>query len=44
VAIFTEKHYEDVLKRNKNYQNGNYVEGLRESFLQLDEELEKESG
>jgi serine/threonine protein phosphatase PrpC len=33
VAMFTESHYEDILKNNKNYKQGYYENALRESFL-----------
>jgi len=44
VAIFTQSHYEDILKRNENYKAGNYKEALRESFLQVDKEIAAEDG
>ena len=44
VALFTEKHFNDLLRKNKNYQDQKYEEGLREVFLEVDKELEKDTG
>ena len=44
VAQFTQNHFNELLLRNTNYQTTNYVEGLRETFLDVDKELEKDSG
>ena len=34
----------DILKSCKNYRDKNYEDALRESFLRVDEELEKDTG
>ena len=45
VARFTEKHYPEVLKSQKDFTSGeNILEGLRRSFLGLDEVLDCETG
>lgn len=44
VAHYTERHYCDFLRESENYKKGNYEAALKESFLKVDEELEKETG
>lgn len=44
VACYTEKHYIDYLKANESFKGGNYELALKQSFLKIDEELEKEDG
>jgi serine/threonine protein phosphatase PrpC len=44
VAYYTEKHYRDILKETEGYRCGDLPNALRQSFLKVDEELEKEGG
>jgi len=44
VACYTEKHYTDFLKETKGFKDQDLSEALRQSFLKIDEELEKEAG
>lgn len=44
VAFYTESHYRDFLKKSPGYESSNIELGLKQSFLKVDEELEKESG
>lgn len=44
VAIYVESHYQDILKNNSNWKSGNFEQALRESFLAVDDELEKQDG
>lgn len=44
VAFYTEQHYRDFLKKTPGYESNNIELGLKQSFLKVDEELEKESG
>ena len=44
VAVFCDKHYEEVLARNEKIKNESTEEWLRQSFLKVDEELKTEQG
>jgi serine/threonine protein phosphatase PrpC len=44
VAAYTEKHYQDFLKNSEGFKNNNLELALKQSFLKVDEELEKETG
>ena len=44
VATYTEQHYRDFLKDTEAYKIGDLPNALRQSFLKVDEELEKETG
>ena len=44
VAQFVKKHFADELKKNKNYQKGNYKAALTETFLRMDEMCLEPSG
>lgn len=44
VAIYTEQHFTDYLKNNESYKAEKFDVALKESFLKVDEELEKPSG
>ena len=44
VASYTEQHYRDILKETDGYKIGDLANALRQSFLKVDEELEKETG
>lgn len=44
VAMYVEQHYEDFLKNNESFKAGSFDKALKESFLKVDEELEKEAG
>jgi serine/threonine protein phosphatase PrpC len=44
VACYTKAHLEDIINNNENFRNGEYSEGLRQSFLEIDRQLEKEEG
>jgi serine/threonine protein phosphatase PrpC len=44
VACYTEKHYQDFLKSTEGYKSGDWGAGLKQSFLRVDQELEKEDG
>lgn len=44
VAQFVKKHFTNELKKNPNYQNGNYKKALIETFLRMDEMCLEPSG
>lgn len=44
VASYVEKHYKDYLTTSAPYKSGDFETALKESFLKVDEELEKEDG
>ena len=44
VAHYTEKHYGDYLRDLETYKNNEFKDALKQSFLKIDEELEKETG
>ena len=39
VAKYTKNHYEAGLKKLEEYKQGDYIEGLRRSFLDVDASL-----
>ena len=44
VAFYTEKHFLDYLRENESYKTGKYEAALKQNFLKIDEELEKDGG
>jgi len=44
VAKFCEKHFGEQLKKNPNFEAGNYEKALKETFLKMDEMLVTEEG
>ena len=44
VAAYTERHYTDILKDTEGYKGGDLQTALKQSFLKVDEELEKDKG
>ena len=44
VACYTEQHYTTYLKETDGYKQNNLEAALKQSFLKVDEELEKETG
>lgn len=44
VAIYTEKHYENLLTRTSNMKKESHAEWLRRSFLDIDVELRTPQG
>lgn len=42
--MYTEKHYQDYLKNTEGFKSSNLETALKQSFLKVDEELEKETG
>ena len=44
VALYTESHLKDALRSTSYFKQGDYQEALRQSFLEIDRQLEKEDG
>lgn len=44
MALFTKQHLGSNIKISDNYKNKKYDEALRDSFLRIDEDLEKDWG
>lgn len=44
MAVYTKAHLGDILNNNEAFRNGDYGEGLRQGFLEVDRLLEKEDG
>jgi Protein phosphatase 2C len=44
VACYTEQHFKDFLTGTEGYKKAIIEQALKQSFLKVDEELEKESG
>ena len=44
IAIFVERHFCEALKNNKNFEEENYEEALKETFLKMDELIESSDG
>ena len=44
VACYTKAHLENIISDEEHFRNGDYTEGLRQSFLEIDRTLEKEAG
>lgn len=44
MALFAEKKFPQLLENNKAFKNGEFEEGLRQTFLKVDELLMTEEG
>ena len=44
VACYSKAHLEELIKRNEKFKGGEFGEGLRQSFLEIDTTLEQEPG
>ena len=44
VAHFTKQHLGNIIRASDSYKSKKYDEALRESFLRIDEDLEKDWG